>query len=394
MKETFTVGDRLDVAVDAIAFGGMGVARKEGMVIFVPFAADGDELLIEIVAVRKRYHLAAIVDVRVPSAERVEPRCSSYYRCGGCQYQHLNYRHQLAIKTGQVKDSLERIGKISFPPVREIIPSSQAFSYRGKADYHVGQQGDTAPRIGFMSVGGDELIDIERCEIVDESINEACRSLRADVASGTLSLSGERLTLWSGTGYCAKGQVTRLVKGKALDVPCDGFFQANLALVDQLVDCVTAMSDFRETDRVLDCYCGSGLFSLFMAPQVSQVFGIESDGDSVKCATDNLHHYGYPNARFFRGRVEHLLRRKIIGPKVPIDTLILDPPRVGCSRAVLDGIADVKPQRIVYVSCNPATLARDLRLLLERGFSLAAVQPVDMFPQTKHVEVVAKLERS
>ena len=131
-----------------------------------------------------------------------------------------------------------------------------------------------------------------------------------------------------------------------------------------------------------------------MAPQVSQVFGIESDGDSVKCATDNLHHYGYPTARFFRGRVEHLLRRKIIGPKVPIDTLILDPPRVGCSRAVLDGIADVKPQRIVYVSCNPATLARDLRLLLERGFSLAAVQPVDMFPQTKHVEVVAKLERS
>jgi len=394
LKEAFTVGDRLEVAVDTIAFGGMGVARKEGMVIFVPFAADGDELLVEIVAVRKRYYLGTIIDVRKPSTERVEPKCSSYYRCGGCQYQHLNYRHQLAIKTGQVRDSLERIGKISSPPVREIIPSPRAFSYRGKADYHVRQQGDAPPRIGFMSVGGDELVDIERCEIVDESINEACRSLRADIESGRRTLSGERLSVWSGTGYCTGGRVTRTVKGKLLDVPCEGFFQANLSLVDQLVDAVTALGDLHETDRVLDCYCGSGLFSLFMAPKVSRIFGIESESESVRCARDNLHQYGHSHARFFHGRVEQIIRRKITAPKVPVDLLLLDPPRTGCARTVLEEVAVMKPRRILYISCNPATLARDLRFLVESGFSPAVVQPVDMFPQTRHVEVIVKLERA
>jgi 23S rRNA (uracil1939-C5)-methyltransferase len=183
------------------------------------------------------------------------------------------------------------------------------------------------------------------------------------------------------------------VKGKEFRVPYSGFFQTNLSLVDELIDTVLRMGDFDSSNTVSDCYCGSGLFSLFLAPRVKRIIGIEGDGQSVKCVRANLRDHELTNAKFFKGDVEKILRENVIKKKVPVDAVLLDPPRIGCARKVLDAITKIGPAKIVYVSCDPVTQARDIRYLIEKGFSLRLLQPIDMFPQTKHIEVIALIER-
>ncbi|MBT8490929.1 MAG: methyltransferase domain-containing protein, partial [Deltaproteobacteria bacterium] len=209
---------------------------------------------------------------------------------------------------------------------------------------------------------------------------------------------GDRFTVWSeydDTEFPPDqfefSTIGRKVKDKILFVPREGFFQANILLVDRLVEQVLTMGNINPSDVVVDLYCGSGLFSVFIAPRVRQVYGVEMDGEAVRCARLNMDMYGISNTEMVEGRVEDVLKADFIGEK-RIDAVILDPPRIGCDRGALARIAELKPSRIIYVSCNPTTQARDVRYLLDEGFSLMELQPIDMFPQTKHIEVIALLE--
>jgi 23S rRNA (uracil1939-C5)-methyltransferase len=387
------VGDIITLKLDTVAFGGSALGRIEGVVVFVPFGVDGDEVKIEITEVKKNYCRARIEEILVPSSARVEAKCPYFTVCGGCQYQHISYEHQLELKEKQVTESFERIGRVKAPPVRKIIPSPLAYHYRGKAEFHIDYDEKGKLRVGFIDEDGAFPVDIERCEIVDESINDAVRKVRDAIASGEIKIGERRNIFWSQNDFLAAPLISRTVKGKEFRVPYSGFFQTNLSLVDELIDTVLQMGDFDVSDTVSDCYCGSGLFSLFLASRVKRVFGIEGDGQSVKCARANLQDHELTNAKFFKGDVEKILRENMIKGKIPVDAVLLDPPRIGCAREVLDAITKIRPAKIVYVSCDPVTQARDIRYLMERGFSLRELQPIDMFPQTKHIEVIALMEK-
>lgn len=392
MKQSLMAGDRVTVAIDSVAYGGQGVGRVDGLVCFVPFTVDGDEAEVEIVAVRKNHRIGILRGLIRESRARVVPPCPYFGRCGGCHYQHIAADHQLAVKERQVRETFERIGGLPDPPVRAVIPSPLAFHYRGKAEYHAEIADNGGVTLGFRDVSNATVVDIDACAVVDDSINEACRKLRRHISAGE-TVAQPRMTLWSGYDFAQVPFITRRVGEMEFCVPYEGFFQANLSLLDRLVELVVTGCGPGRTDRIVDCYCGSGFFTLFLASRGSTVFGIERDGPSLACARRNLKDNGITGARFFRGRVETVLGEHFRGRDDAVDTVILDPPRAGCAGAVLDTLAELGPDRIVYVSCNPATQARDIRRLIEGGFLLKELQPIDLFPQTAHIETIALLER-
>jgi 23S rRNA (uracil1939-C5)-methyltransferase len=401
-RQRLKPGDRIELRIDSVAFGGDGVGRFQQQVVFVPFTVDGDEVTVRITDVRKRFVRGCLEQILNPSAHRIEPRCRHYTRCGGCQYQHVRYEHELQCKEQQVVDAFIRIAKVPLPPLTPVVPSPKSFQYRGKADYHVLVSPKDAPIIGFMDVLNNCIIDIDRCEIVDETINAACLAFRQDLEAGGIKTPPDRQTIWSAdaageqaeavTDFRTPRFVVRTVKGMNLTVPYRGFFQANTVLLHRLVDEVLNLCALTGRETVIDAYCGSGLFSLFLATQARQIYGIERDGEAIHCARMNHRHSGYKNAVFLRGDAGEILRRQFLGEKKRVDVLILDPPRTGCDPALLSGLVELKPARIVYISCNPATQARDIRHLLDRGLTLKSLTPYDMFPQTAHIEVVAVLE--
>jgi len=392
MIEEVRRGDILRTNISTVAFGGNGIARIDNIVAFIPFTVDGDVVDVTVTEVKKNFIRGDLKEIVEPSQHRAEPRCVYYSICGGCQYQHISYDHQLVIKERQVKESFERIGKLLDPPVRGIIPSPSIFNYRGKAEFHCDLR---QKKIGFMDVAGGTLVDIENCPLLDESINEELGKLRSQMHSDDGGqIRGRRCILWPETPYRSGKYITRRVMERDFRVPYSGFFQANTALTDRLAEGVIAMVDASPSNVILDCYSGSGLFALLLAEHAEKIYGIEIDKKAVDCSRHNTKYYGYKNAKFLKGSAEETLKRKFIKEKIRIDTILLDPPREGCPRGVLDRLPLLKPSKIIYISCNPATQARDIKHLIEYGFSLKVLQPIDMFPQTKHIEVIALLEKN
>jgi tRNA/tmRNA/rRNA uracil-C5-methylase (TrmA/RlmC/RlmD family) len=390
----FKAGDKVEATIDSVAFGGHGVARIGEMVLFAPFTVDQDVAEIRITEIRKNYLRGKLERILVPSPWRDAPRCPYYLRCGGCQYQHISYSHQLELKKNQVIESFKRIGRIPSPPVKDVHPSPSIFNYRGKAEFHLQARRGDRPVIGFMDAGGARVVDIERCEIVDETINDALRGVREDLAASRIHAGAEETrVLWSGEGgrHEVAWGIARIVKGRTIEVSAWGFFQANMSLVDALVDAVLEMSDLTGAENILDCYCGTGLFSLFLAERARQIYAVEIDPEAVEAARRNFIAFGHPESLIFEGAVEEVLSGPLAEKKGEIDIVVLDPPRTGCDPEVMALLAEWKPRRLIYVSCDPATQARDIRFLIDRGFSLQVLQPFDMFPQTKHIEVVALL---
>ncbi len=379
-------GDIVNVKIESVAFGGDGIGRLESLVVFVPFTAQGDVAELEIRDAKKRFLRGRLKRIVTPSPDRVEPPCPYFRRCGGCHYQHIEYARQVEMKGRQVAEAFERIGKFPSPPVEPVLPSPAPYGYRGKAEFHVERSRDGSYRIGFMDVAGTRLVDIERCAIMEESINEQLAYLRKPTHA---PLRVDRYVVWSLTGKSEETNVVRVVKGRELAVPVEGFFQANIALTDGLVDIVVELAGVGPGETVLDLYCGSGLFPLFLAPSCARLIGIEIDGEAVDCARLNMERHGIENAVFHQGDVRDVLEAEFGGKKGTIDVVVLDPPRTGCEREVLESIIGLGPARLVYVSCDPATLARDARLLADGGYELSTVKPLDMFPQTKHIESVA-----
>jgi tRNA/tmRNA/rRNA uracil-C5-methylase (TrmA/RlmC/RlmD family) len=400
MKKEFRVGDKVEAEIESVAFGGDGVARVRDMVLFVPFTVDGDTAVVRITDVKKTFLRGKLEKLVTPSPWRVTPKCPYYLRCGGCQYQHIDYSHQLELKKNQVVESFRRIGKFPSPPARDIYPSPLAFGYRGKAEFHQADRRGHPPKMGFMDVTGLRIVDIERCEIMDETINDALADFRRDILTGRAAVeSGGTRIFWSGlnrdplqSGEESGGRkITRDVKGRELEVLSQGFFQANTVLVDKLVDTVCEMGALTGEENILDCYCGAGLFSLFLAEHARNVFAIEIDDDAVRAARSNFSRFGYPGALVFEGAVEDVLRGPLDNKRGTMDVILVDPPRTGCDKDVLVSLAEWKPKRLIYISCDPATQARDIRYLVDKGFLLQVLQPFDMFPQTKHIETIALL---
>ncbi|PKN70005.1 MAG: hypothetical protein CVU54_08220 [Deltaproteobacteria bacterium HGW-Deltaproteobacteria-12] len=381
--------DRQIIQIDKIAFGGEGIGRIDNFVVFVPFAAPGDELEIEIKKCKKSFARAKILKIIKASPLRVSPLCSYYENCGGCCYQHISYGRQLEIKKMQVEEAFVKIGRINAPPVLSVAASLPDYHYRGKAQIH-----RSGGRLGFLDVSGSKIVDIKRCEIMEETINDKIGRLRENAS--IRHAEDTRLTIWSdlpGDDKAEKGQIRRVVKDKQFLVSADGFFQNNLFLTETLVDEIRMLALSGPVNTVVDVYCGCGLFSIFLAPFAKSVCGIESNPRAVKFARINAEKENIQNVKFICGDAgEELLKREFSTLVGRIDLLILDPPRVGCSETVLKEIAFLLPQRLIYVSCNPGTQARDVQRLIGFGYKLRRILPLDMFPHTQHIEVIALLE--
>jgi len=382
--------DRVTIKIESIAFGGHGVGRVGNFVVFIPFAAPDDELEVEIVELKKKFARGRILKILKPSPLRDVPLCGYYENCGGCCYQHLNYEQQLKIKKKQVQDAFLKIGKIAAPPVLDPIASPQAYHYRGKAQLHTANE-DSGWELGFLDVSGGKIVDVERCEIMEETINSKIRELRK---SAKLLSTESNLTIWSelpGATPANNNQIKRMVKGQEFFVPPGGFFQANLYLTDRLVDevCRLVMSD--KVNTIVDAYCGSGLFSIFLSAYAQNVVGIETGDQAVKFARMNAERQGVRNTKFICGEVGSILPQEFASRAANIDLLVLDPPRSGCDSSVLKVISTLRPQKVIYISCNPATQARDIKYLRECGYDLLSLLPLDMFPQTEHIEVIGHL---
>jgi 23S rRNA (uracil1939-C5)-methyltransferase len=380
-------GQRVELDITDVAFGGDGIGRVEGFVVFVPFVIAGERVEAEIVEVKRRYAIADLARVITPSPHRTEPRCPYYARCAGCQYQHIDYAHQLELKRKQIRDIFERIGGLTDPPVEPVSGSPRAYGYRNKIVVH----GPGKP--GFWTVRGRSIINIEQCPIAREEINAALSEIsRQELQDVHLTLRCDSAgRVWRFVEPPGQTRLEENVLGRALAVPAGSFFQVNREVIEQALEHARAVFAASGCHTLVDAYCGVGLFALLMADLAAQVYGIETDAGAVRAATDNARRLGLAHCDFYAGRTERLLFYTLRQCELDRTCLVLDPPRSGCERPVLKTLRDQRPRRILYVSCAPPMLARDVKELLRHGYRLERVTPFDMFPQTGHCEAIAEL---
>jgi tRNA/tmRNA/rRNA uracil-C5-methylase (TrmA/RlmC/RlmD family) len=377
---SLAVGAKVAVKITDIAFGGEGVARLNDFVIFVPFVITGEEVEVEITEVKKRFARAKLVRVLTSSPERVEPLCPYFAACGGCQYQHISYPRQLEIKHKQIVDLFQRIGGVAKEVIAPVVPCPQPYGYRNRV--MIRSQWDKFKQglnIGFIRAENRLVIDIEECKIAEPAINEQIRKLRQ-----------QRGTVFSKGGI----KVVLRIPPENWVVPQDSFFQNNFFLLPRLVETVRDQLRRSEIRFLIDAYCGVGFFSLELADLVEAFVGVEVDAQAVKAARRNAATRNRPNGEFIMGTTEEYLPNILARFSPEKTAILLDPPRTGCESGTLELLRRSGARQVVYVSCHPATLARDLNVLCSGGvFELARVVPLDMFPQTQHVECVADLRR-
>ncbi|PYK28562.1 MAG: 16S rRNA (cytosine(1402)-N(4))-methyltransferase [Verrucomicrobia bacterium] len=365
----------VDLRIEDVAFGGKGVAREQGKAVFVPYSIEGELVSAEIMREKKQFAEADLIEVKQLSPDRVEPECPYFGRCGGCAYQHINYEHQLAIKWRQVRDALQRIGKLKDAPIRPIIPSPKQYAYRNRITVHA-QDGVT----GFFRRDSHRLIDIERCSISSDEVNRALAELRAQP-------------------YVSDGHYT-LRAGSEVRVFAQTNDEVANALRDLVVDLVPSNQGV-----LIDAYCGAGFFAKALLDKFERVIGIDWDKFAIDAARENA----TAKETYIAGDVETELGRaaqqtrkgdlQFAPAVIPTSrdslksvTLIVDPPATGLSENVRKAVIDLAPEILIYVSCNPPTLARDLRELQEK-FTIDSVTPLDMFPQTAEIEVAVQLSQ-
>jgi tRNA/tmRNA/rRNA uracil-C5-methylase (TrmA/RlmC/RlmD family) len=367
------IGDKLVLRVEDIAFGGEGVARSEGMVVFVPFVAVGELVQAEITEVKKQFARGNLVRVIEGSPERVQPLCSYFGQCGGCQYQHLAYPTQLQLKHNQVQDVFQRIGGLDPSLVEPVIPCPQPYGYRNRI--MIRSQWDKFKQglnIGFIRADNRLVVDIEDCQIAEPALNQQIKRVRANPPpKGGL-------------------KVVLRIPPEGWEVPPDSFFQNNFFLLPKLVETVRDRLRRAGSRHLVDVYCGVGFFALELADLVESFAGLELDRLAIAAARRNAVNRGCANGEFVAGAVEEILPGLLARFENRPTTILVDPPRKGCRRETLQALRQARPAQVIYVSCHPATMARDLNILCEGGaYELARIIPLDMFPQTSHVECVA-----
>jgi tRNA/tmRNA/rRNA uracil-C5-methylase (TrmA/RlmC/RlmD family) len=365
----------LTLTISDLAFGGEGVARVEDFVVFVPFVAVGDVVEAEVTEVKKRFARARLRRVAIPSPDRVAPLCPHFGECGGCQYQHLAYSAQLRLKHKQIADLFQRLGRLDPRMVAPVIPCPQPYGYRNRI--MIRSQWDKFKQglnLGFLRTDNRLVVDLEECRIAEPALNEQIKQVRAHPPPR----GGIKVVL--------------RIPPSDWEVPPDSFFQNNYFLLPKLVEVVRDRLRQSGTRHLVDVYCGVGFFSLELGHQVESFVGVELDGLAIKAARRNAAARGRANGEFVSGAAEELLPALLSRFAGQATTVLLDPPRKGCRLETLQLLRQTRPAQIIYVSCHPATMARDLNTLCADGvFDLAQVIPLDMFPQTLHVESVADL---
>jgi tRNA/tmRNA/rRNA uracil-C5-methylase (TrmA/RlmC/RlmD family) len=373
-----TSGVRLTLTIADIAFGGEGVARLEEFVIFVPFVLVGEVVEAEVTEVKKRFARARLIRVIQGSTDRVAPPCRYFGQCGGCQYQHIAYAEQLRLKHKQIQDLFQRIGGFAPELVAPVLPCPQPYGYRNRV--MIRSQWDKFKQglnLGYIRADNRLVVDIEECLIAEPALNARIRDVRAHPPpKGGL-------------------KVVLRIAPEGWEVPPDSFFQNNFFLLPKLVEVVRGFVGSGPTRLLVDVYCGVGFFSLELADLVERYAGVELDKLAISAARRNAASRGVLNGEFIAGAAEEVLPELLRGFKPETTCVLLDPPRKGCRRQLLELLRRVRPAQIIYVSCDPATMARDLNVLItENVFRLARVVPLDMFPQTAHVESVADVRLS
>src|SRR5262245_898752 len=359
----------VDLKIQDVAFGGKGVAREQGKAVFIPYTIEGELVSAEIVREKKQFAEAELVEVRHRSPNRVAPQCPYFGRCGGCAYQHIDYQHQLAIKWRQVRDALQRIGKLKDAPMRPIIPSPRQYAYRNRITVHA-RDGV----IGFFQRHSHQLIDVERCPISRDEVNRALAELREQrhVRDGHYTLR-----------TASKPSVFSQVNNEVAH-----------ALRNLIIDLVLPNQGL-----LIDAYCGAGFFAKALLDKFNRVIGIDWDRFAIAAAKENA----TEKETYIPGDVEGVeaavsaafssseTQRRALAAASAATTMIVDPPATGLTEAVRKAIIDLAPEALFYVSCNPPILARDLKELQHR-FAVNSITPLDMFPQTAEIEVFAHLE--
>ena len=384
LPPTLQPGQRLELDITTVAFGGDGIGRFENFVIFVPFVITGERVEVEIVDVRKRFATADLVRVITPSPHRVTPRCKLFANCAGCQYQHIAYSHQLELKRAQIRDVFQRIGKLPDPPIAPVVGSPREYAYRNKLVVH----GPGKP--GFWTQRGRAIIPVDNCPIARDEVNAKLAGPLAVDKHLTIRCNSAG-KVWTFTDPAPNDIIEEVVLGKTLRSPVSSFFQINREVIELALQ-HTRQAFVASGCRVLvDTYCGIGLFALMLGDIAEHVYGIEDDTRAIQTANTNAANLGLSRYDFYPGKTERLLFYTLRQCKLDETCLILDPPRSGCAPVVLKTLREQQPRKLIYVSCAPPMLARDIKTLRAFGYRLERVTPFDMFPQTQHCEAIAEL---
>jgi 23S rRNA (uracil1939-C5)-methyltransferase len=450
MEQTAAVrahrGDELTLTIDTLAHGGAGVARRDGYVVFVQGAIPGDTVRAVVGKAKRAYAEARAVEVITASPDRIAPRADH----PGAPWQVIPYAKQLEIKQEQVDDSLRRLGKLDGYKLEPIVPAVQEWRYRNKLEYSFGTDATGRLICGFHAPGRwEEIVEVNDCMLASEAGNRAreevvawCRAqglgaydrrtnqgflrnlvVREGRRTGELQVrlltspgkldSDSMITavpsanglLWTrleSVGETTMGGQTALLSGAEqleeelgglrISISAEAFFQTNTEMAEQLYGVAIEYAELKGYERLYDLYCGIGTIGLLMAPRAAELWGLEIVEDAIADAIKSARSNEIDNTHFFAGDVRLVLRDLVEKAGKP-DLLVVDPPRAGLSQKVVRRVIEAAPKRIVYVSCNPTTLAPNAAQLVEAGYELTKVRPVDMFPQTPHVECVAQLER-
>lgn len=455
MKQIIPVkqGDNITLTVNGLGSSGEGVGKYEGFTVFVKGALPEEEVRVTITLVKKSYAVGALEEIVKASAERVEPACPVYKECGGCQLQHLSYKGQLECKRQQVQDALTRIGHLNLEAL-PVLGAAEPWSYRNKMQFPAAADAEGVLQIGCYATATHSVVDTDACMISKEANNAIMKTVRTWMQHYNISAydektgkgvvrhimgrvgvhSGEVMAVIITSGYdiphrgvliewlkrhvpglvsvvqninkkktnVVMGSKTRVLYGPesikdslgslSFHISAQAFFQVNSEQAEKLYNKALEFAALSGKETVVDVYCGTGTISLYLARHAKQVYGIEIVAPAIENAKKNAEENKCANAEFICGDAAVELPKLLAGGVRP-DVLVVDPPRAGCEQKVLAAIAEVQPERVVYVSCNPASLARDLAFMEQHGYKAIVAQPVDMFPMTSHVETVVLLGR-
>ncbi len=402
-------GQNIIITIKDIAFGGNGVGTAEnGQTVFVPYSAPGDKLRVEISKVKKRFAEAVIQEVITPSPFRVEPKSKDYGMAPISQYEHISYEKQLEIKEKQLVDQLTRIGRINLDNTERmpIVESPQQYGYRNKLNLHPVRLTEDYLDYGFYGDDNRTVHGIRRCELAREEINKLLPKLNKmkwgkKNATRKKPLSCTIRCTTNGDAHAFFGRapenypwLVEQINNFEVRVPLGSFFQVNIPVAEEMFKTVAAWVEESGATAAIDSYCGVGVFGLHL-PAEMDVFTFDIDENAVKAAQLNTMNAGLINRRFYCGS-DKIIFKEIIKECNPKDTvIIMDPPRTGCDQKALEQIGRAGFKAIIMISCNPATMARDLNKIVESGeYSVNKIQAFDMFPQTSHFEAAALITRS
>jgi 23S rRNA (uracil1939-C5)-methyltransferase len=408
--------ETVQIAMEKLVYGGDCLGRlPDGRAVFVPFVLPGEVVRVKIIDDKKRYTRGLALEILEPSPDRITPRCIHFGECGGCQYQNLNYTKQLKVKESIIRDQFERIGKFTDPPINPIVPSPSPWNYRNTVQFHISRDGE----LGYIHADGEHLLPISECHLPQPMINTLWRQIelgtepdlyRLGIRQDTyenimLILEGENakppefsldipvsavytppdanLTILAGDDH-----LTFRVLGRDFQVSARSFFQVNTKMAEKLVQFLLEHAQFTPNTRAVELYSGVGLFSAFIAGKVGHLTAIESSGAACHDFAVNLDEFD--NVILYEADAEEVLPSL----NLSADVLIADPPRSGLAPAVHDAISGIQPEQIIYISCDPATLARDLKKIVRNGYHLVSATPFDLFPQTAHIETVVLMSKA